>query len=87
MRYDSMMPSKTYDLADAAAIFASAIPSTLAKNPNMRFDSAEDAAIFFARELDFIKSETYDVQYRTAQWRSGGCLGGIPGGREKEKGP
>lgn len=63
MRYDSMMPSKTYDLADAAAIFASAIPSTLAKNPNMRFDSAEDAAIFFARELDFIKSETYDVQY------------------------
>jgi hypothetical protein len=29
----------------------------------MRFDSAEDASVFFARELDYIKAETYDVIY------------------------
>lgn len=29
----------------------------------MRFDSAEDASIFFARELDYIKSKSYDKIY------------------------
>jgi hypothetical protein len=29
----------------------------------MRFDSAEDASVFFARELDYIKSQSYDVEY------------------------
>lgn len=29
----------------------------------MRFDSEDAAAVFFARELDYIKSKTYDKQY------------------------
>ena len=29
----------------------------------MRFDSLDDASIFFARELDFIKAKTYDKKY------------------------
>ena len=29
----------------------------------MRFDSAEDASVFFARELDHVKAQTYDRQY------------------------
>ena len=39
------------------------IPATLSENPAMRFDSAEDAAVFFARELDYIKTQTYDRLY------------------------
>lgn len=29
----------------------------------MRFDSIDDASIHFARELDYIKSENYDIEY------------------------
>ena len=28
-----------------------------------RFDSAEDASVFFARELDHVKAQSYDVEY------------------------
>jgi len=48
---------------DFAAFRANGIMQELADNPEMRFDSAEDASIFFARELDYIKSQTYDVLY------------------------
>ncbi len=63
MKYNPTMPSKTYDLEDAKAISNSSIPSGLSRDNILRFDSADDASIFFARELDFIKAETYDVQY------------------------
>lgn len=63
MRYDANMPSKTYDYADERALRASNIPSTLASSPAMRFDSEEDASVFFARELDYIKSKAYDKRY------------------------
>ena len=52
MRYDANMPSATYDQADYDALRRSNIPVTLSENPALRFDSAEDAAVFFARELD-----------------------------------
>lgn len=63
MRYDANMPSEFYDEADVLALRNSNIPATLATMPSMRFDSAEAAAVFFARELDYIKSKTYDKRY------------------------
>lgn len=63
MRYDANMPSQSFDQADYDALRRSNIPATLCENPAMRFDSAEDAAVFFARELDYIKTKTYDKVY------------------------
>lgn len=63
MRYDANNPSKGYSISDYTALAQSAIPSSLVETPGMRFDSAEDASVFFARELDFIKSQSYDVEY------------------------
>ena len=63
MRYDANMPSPSFDQADYDALRRSNIPTTLCENPAMRFDSAEDAAVFFARELDYIKTKTYDKVY------------------------
>ncbi len=57
-QYNPEMPSTGYDQADYAALMASNIAPTLAGNKQMRFDSAEDASIFFARELDYIKSKS-----------------------------
>ena len=62
-QYNPEMPSTGYDQADFAALMASNIAPTLAGNKQMRFDSAEDASIFFARELDYIKSKSYDKIY------------------------
>ena len=63
MRYDSNTPSKSYDMADYSALKGSNIPASLAATNGLRFDSVEDASVFFARELDFIKSQSYDVEY------------------------
>lgn len=52
-----------YDGADYDALIGSTIPAALTGTPAMRFDSAQDASVFFARELDFIKSQSYDVEY------------------------
>jgi hypothetical protein len=57
------MPSKGFDRRDYEVLRASQIPATLIEIPAMRFDAAEDASVFFARELDYIKSQTYDVLY------------------------
>lgn len=62
-KYNSETPSATFDRADFESLRASQIPGTLVGIKSMRFDSAEDASVFFARELDYIKSETYDVLY------------------------
>lgn len=51
-----------YDVKDAQAILKSNIPDGLVSQ-NLRFDSAEDASVFFARELDFVKAKSYDKQY------------------------
>ena len=57
------MTHMNYDAADYAALKSSNIPATLAATNGLRFDSAEDASVFFARELDYIKSQSYDVEY------------------------
>lgn len=62
-QYNPQMPSTGYDHADFAALMASNIAPTLAENKQMHFDSTEDASIFFARELDYIKSKSYDKIY------------------------
>jgi len=63
MGYNKVKPSERFDRADLAALNASNIPASLAGMDGMRFDSASDASIFFARELDYIKTQTYDVEY------------------------
>lgn len=52
-----------YDQADYEALMQSNIPGAFKELPGMRFDSTEDASVFFARELDFVKSQSYDVEY------------------------
>ena len=57
------MKKTTYSKPDYEALIASAIPQSLVENKAMRFDDAEDASVFFARELDYIKAQSYDVEY------------------------
>lgn len=52
-----------YDQNDYDALLASSIPASLAGTRSMNFDDAESASVFFARELDFVKSQSYDVEY------------------------
>lgn len=61
--YNPEMPSNSFDQADYAALMASNITPALVGQRNLRFDSAEDASVFFARELDFIKAKSYDKIY------------------------
>jgi hypothetical protein len=62
-KYNSVEPSATFDRADYDAFRRSSIPASLADDRTLRFDSVEDASVFFARELDFIKTKTYDRLY------------------------
>lgn len=52
-----------YDSTEMRALKNSAIPAAIMASPGTRFDSAEDASMFFARELDHVKAQSYDVQY------------------------
>lgn len=62
-KYNPEMPSTGYDKADLAALRASNIIPAVAGVKQCRFDSVYDASIFFARELDYIKSKSYDKVY------------------------
>ena len=62
MKYNAETPSVHYDSADYEGLRNSNIAPSLV-NKAMRFDSAEDASIFFARELDYIKAKSYDKIY------------------------
>ena len=52
-----------YDQNDYDALLASSIPASLVGVRSMNFDDAEAASVFFARELDFVKSQSFDVEY------------------------
>ena len=54
-----------YSKADARAFYNSALPNMLMEQTTgaYRFDSAEQASVFFARELDAVKAKSYDTQY------------------------
>lgn len=62
-RYNPEKPSVAYDSADYEALRGSNITPALAGNSQLRFDSVEDASVFFARELDYIKAKSYDKIY------------------------
>lgn len=51
-----------YDGADARALRSGNVCQALTGG-DTRFDSVEQASVFFARELDHVKTETYDVEY------------------------
>lgn len=53
----------SYSVSDYDALMKSNIPQALKETAGMRFDSAEDASVFFARELDYIKAKSYDKLY------------------------
>ena len=55
--------ARKYNRSDYLALKRSQIPASLAQIPGMRFDSEEDASVFFARELDHVKAKTYDKLY------------------------
>lgn len=52
-----------YDSTEARALMNSAIPASIMASDGARFDSAEEASVFFARELDHVKAQSYDVEY------------------------
>lgn len=54
---------KSYSRKDARAIKDSGIAEAIQASKQARFDSAEEASVFFARELDYVKSKSYDVEY------------------------
>lgn len=53
----------SYNPLDARKLMNSGIPDAIMASPGTRFDSAEDASVFFARELDHVKAQSYDVEY------------------------
>lgn len=55
---------KQYNLDDYRALRGSTLMKSMAgSDSTMRFDSVEQASVFFARELDQVKSKTYDKVY------------------------
>ena len=62
-KYNPHMPSKFYDREDYLGLRTLPFAGSIVDDPTMRFDSSEDFGIFFARELDFIKSEIYNKLY------------------------
>ena len=58
------MAKKThYDVKEARAIRNSSIPAAIMASKGTHFDSADEASVFFARELDYVKKQSYDVEY------------------------
>ena len=53
----------SYDHEDYLGLRALPFAGSIVEDPTMRFDSSEDFGLFFARELDHIKSETYNKLY------------------------
>jgi hypothetical protein len=54
---------KDFNMDDYSALKGSTLVKGLAGSENLRFDSVESATVFFARELDQVKTKTYDKQY------------------------
>ena len=68
--YNPEMPSTGYDVADLAALKASNLMPALKEDRLCRFDSTDDASIFFARELDYIKSKSSNGGNRNLPFNS-----------------
>lgn len=55
--------SMNYDAADRAALRSAPFIRSVSESDGMNFDSTDEAAVFFARELDYVKGQTYDQEY------------------------
>lgn len=53
----------SYDRMDANALRDSSVIAAVLGSENMRFDGVDDASVFFARELDTVKAQSYDAEY------------------------
>lgn len=58
-----MKQYKSYDKAEARMLKNSGIMAAVSMSDGMRFDSADEASVFFASELDHVKAQSYDVEY------------------------
>lgn len=58
-----MKKHRHYDSADVNALLGSAVPAAIMASKATRFDSVEEASVFFARELDHVKAKSYDKVY------------------------
>lgn len=54
---------RDYNNIDYNALSGSSLIKALGTSNELHFDSVESATIFFARELDYVKTKTYDRQY------------------------
>jgi len=52
-----------YDSTEVRTLKNSAIPAAILASEGTRFDGVDDASVFFARELDYVKAQSYDVEY------------------------
>lgn len=52
-----------YDGKDVKTLRGSSVIDAILASEGTRFDGAEDASVFFARELDYVKTKSYDVEY------------------------
>ncbi len=55
--------NKSYDRDEARTLRNSSLIAAIGASEGMRFDSADEAAVFFARELDYVKAQSYDAEY------------------------
>lgn len=58
-----MKNKNSYDKRDLKALKNSGVPAFVMASSGTHFDSEDAASIFFARELDYVKSQSYDVEY------------------------
>lgn len=54
---------KSYSKKEARILRDSGLAEAICASAGTRFDSVEEASVFFARELDDVKSQSYDVEY------------------------
>lgn len=52
-----------FDSKDVKTLRGSSVVDAILASEGTRFDGAEDASVFFARELDYVKTKSYDVEY------------------------
>lgn len=52
-----------YDSKDVKTLRSSSVIDAILASEGTRFDGTEDASVFFARELDYVKTKSYDVEY------------------------
>ena len=58
-----MKKHTNYDSKDVKTLRGSSVVDAILASEGTRFDGADDASVFFARELDYVKTKSYDVEY------------------------